>query len=102
MRVLGDAIVLKCDSYCAPDMPVNWWYKNKAIEREDSKYIFTQDHGLVILNATKADEGSYMCVSSGKYWLTAYEVELPGRELSSMWLLSHIVCEYRLLLYYSK
>ena len=82
VRVSGDPVYLKCDTVCEPKMPVQWWYRNKPILQQDRKYIFTEDFGMVILNTTKADEGSYMCVSDGKYWLAAYEVRLPGRSHS--------------------
>lgn len=85
VRVAGDPIYLKCDTMCEPRQPVQWWYRNKPIHPLDHKYIFTEDHGMVILNATKSDEGSYMCVSDGKYWLAAYDVRIPGRYCSKVY-----------------
>ena len=94
VRAMGDSAVLKCDSMCEYEEPVVWDWSGGVIVPTEGKYVLTKDNGLIILNMTKADESWYRC-QSGRYPLSSYQLNMPGR-LSIRWTLLLIVV-YRMI-----
>ena len=78
VRVPGDPLVLDCTTHCESDEKAVWYFKGNMVKNPYGvvKYLASEHNGLVVMNATKEDEGHYICVV-GNLWFTQYNVTLP-------------------------
>jgi len=80
LKVPGDAVHMACESVCTPNEGKQkiWYVDDRPVPVGISplKYVLTMDGGLVILNATRADDGTYECKTSGVL-LAEYQVTVP-------------------------
>ncbi len=83
MRIAGRPVHFACTSHCVGADPIRWLKDQRPLELSAAlpdgtpKYITTADNGLVIWNATTADEGVYTCMS-GRFQFAEFGLRLPG------------------------
>ena len=71
----GDGIHLACSTPCQTSEEIRWY---KESDRLPVQSHVTDSHGLVLLNITEEDRGTYICYA-GNVQLAEYYVNVPSK-----------------------